>query len=179
MYEETKAELVASGNYNTKRLIRFTYGNTHKEVDYPQARDGSGKSNEWIMNLSINDGKENVGKYIQSVTYILHPTYANSVIKVIQAPFTIRRLAWGYFDVTMKIKFFPKYGQEDVELVHNLRFAGGGLKKSVLLKVDDLEKFKKPNQTINTAELQADKAMVEEIVKFIKSKKGKDVDNNV
>ena len=79
----------------------------------------------------------------------------------------------------MKIEFKHKFGQEDVELVHNLRFAGGGLKKSVLLKADEIEKFKKPNQTINTAELNADKAMVEEIVKFIKSKGGKDVDNNV
>ena len=63
-YSETKAELIASGNYNTHRLVRFTYGNTYEYVDYPQAKDGSGKSNKWTMELSINDGKENVGKYI-------------------------------------------------------------------------------------------------------------------
>ena len=34
-YNRTKAELVASGHYSTKRLVRFTYGNTHEEVDYP------------------------------------------------------------------------------------------------------------------------------------------------
>ena len=63
-YNVTKAELIASGNYNTSRLVRFTYGNTYEYVDYPQAKDGSGKSNKWTMELSINDGKENVGKYV-------------------------------------------------------------------------------------------------------------------
>ena len=63
-FEKAKAQLIASGDYCTKRLVRFTYGNTHEEVDYPQAKDGSGKSNRWTMALSINDGKENVGKYV-------------------------------------------------------------------------------------------------------------------
>ena len=126
-YEAAKKQLVASGDYNTKRLIRFTYGNTHAKVPYPQARDGSGQSNRWTMELSINDGKESVGKYVQSVTYILHPTYANSVIKVLEPPFRVQRLAWGYFDVTMKIRFWNKYKQEEVDLVHNLCFGNGGL----------------------------------------------------
>jgi len=61
---EAKKQLIKTGDYNTKRLVRFTYGNTHKVIDYPEAKDGSGKSNKWTMELSINDGKENVGKYI-------------------------------------------------------------------------------------------------------------------
>ena len=32
MYEEAKAELVALGDYNSTKLVRFTYSNTHKMV---------------------------------------------------------------------------------------------------------------------------------------------------
>ena len=122
--------MIKEGDYITKRLVRFTYGNTHEEVAYPQAKDGSGKSNRWIMQLSINvgDGKEHVSKYIQEVMYILHPTYAKSVIKITEPPFRITRLAWGYFDVTMKITFKRKFKIGTVDLVHNLKFNNGGLK---------------------------------------------------
>lgn len=86
-YEETKNDLIKEGKYFARQFVRFTYGNTWEVVDFPQAKDGSGKINRWTMELSINDGQENVGKYIESVTYILHPTYRNNVIKVTQPPF--------------------------------------------------------------------------------------------
>ena len=41
------------------------------------------------MQLSIFDGTEKVGRYIKEVTYILHPDYAEPVIKVTQPPFTL------------------------------------------------------------------------------------------
>ena len=81
-YESAKAKLIREGKYVTTRMVRFTYGNTWELVDYPEARDGSGKSNKWTMQLSINDGNENVSKYIKSVTYILHPNYSENVIEV-------------------------------------------------------------------------------------------------
>ena len=114
------------------------------------------------------------------MTYILHPTYANSVIKVIQPPFSIARLAWGYFDVTMKIKFYPKYGLDDIELVHGLKFRGGGLKKSVMISVDDPKASKalKTDKKQNP-EFESDKAIVTQIAKYVKGLGGKDKDNNL
>ena len=123
------------------------------------------------MELSINDGEESVGKYVQSVTYMLHPTYPKSVIKVLEPPFRIQRLAWGYFDVTMKICFWNKYKQEEVNLVHNLCFSNSGLKNSVLLEIED------DSKSIFT-DTEADQKLVESIATFIKSKGEHDIDNN-
>ena len=64
MYEKAKAQLIKEGNYISTRLVRFTYGNTWAEVPKPGTKYGHKLSNSWSMQLSINDGKENVGKYI-------------------------------------------------------------------------------------------------------------------
>lgn len=88
------------------------------------------------MELSINDGNENIAKYISSVTYFLHASFAKKVVRVTEPPFRITRLSAGYFDVTMQIAFLPKFKQKEVILVHNLRLIDGGLKKNVLLEID-------------------------------------------
>ena len=45
MYEEAKAELVASGDYNASKLVRFTYGNTHKMVPKNKDKPNGAKTN--------------------------------------------------------------------------------------------------------------------------------------
>ena len=45
MYEEAKAELVASGDYNATKLVRFTYGNTHKMVPKQSSKPNGAKTN--------------------------------------------------------------------------------------------------------------------------------------
>ena len=118
-------------------MVRFTYGNTWSEVKKPGVKSGHKLTNSWSMQLSINDGRENVGKYIQSVMYELHPTYRSPNRRVTEAPFRIATTAWGYFDVTMRIKFKPKFKQPDAVLVHNLCFKPNGMRKSIFLEVDE------------------------------------------
>ena len=66
VYAKAKAELIKEGNYfNGTRLVRFTYGNTWAEIKKPGVKSGHKLTNSWSMQLSINDGKENVGKYVQ------------------------------------------------------------------------------------------------------------------
>ena len=45
MYEEAKAELVASGDYYATKLVRFTYGNTHRMVPKKSSEPNGDKTN--------------------------------------------------------------------------------------------------------------------------------------
>jgi len=58
LYEKAKAEQMKEGNIITKKLVRFTYGNT-----FELAPD-TDSIRIWKMQFSLNDGKENIGRYI-------------------------------------------------------------------------------------------------------------------
>ena len=128
-FEERKAELQEAGEWlGNKRLIRFSFGNTHEEVEPTDAQREKAPRitvwHRWAMFLTLSDGAIPIERYIKSVTYHLHPTYKVSEIKVTVPPFIMSRLAWGYFDVTMDIEFQPSTGIGMKKLVHGLCFDG-------------------------------------------------------
>jgi len=136
VYEEQKEHLIREGKFITTRMVRFTYGNTWEDVPHPRFPDTK-RSNKWSMQLSINDGSECIGRFVESVVYELHPTYKVNIIKTSKAPFTLTRCAWGYFQVKMTIKFRREWNQPEVVLKHMLKFKEGGLSKSILLEVEE------------------------------------------
>jgi transcription initiation factor IIF auxiliary subunit len=72
--------------------------------------------------LANDPNKDKVGKFVDSVTYHLHPTFKPSVIKVTEAPFLISRIGWGYFEIHMEIVFKKWTGIPKMELDHMLAF---------------------------------------------------------
>ena len=82
------------------------------------------------------------------MTYHLHPTYAVSRIIVREAPFLLSRVAWGYFEVTMKIEFQPATGLGTKTLYHMLEFDGNGHTESILLQVADVKDRKAVAKTL-------------------------------
>ena len=108
-FEERKAELEEAGEWlANKRLVKFSFGNTHEEVANPKkARSDASKTNthRWCMFMSLSNDVEESAKFIKSVTYHLHPTFKPSKIKVSEAPFLLSRLGWGYFEIEMDIEF--------------------------------------------------------------------------
>ena len=138
-FEERKQELEAAGEWlANKRLVKFTFGNTHEEVKNPApARSDKTKTNthRWCMFASLAQGADETGKFIKSVTYHLHPTFRPAVIKVTKAPFLLSRLGWGYFDVKMVVEFQPETGLGTREIVHELSFDENGKSRSFLLEV--------------------------------------------
>ena len=65
--------------------IKFTFGNLHSMVENPKPSNSDKKmvnSHRWIMYVALASDKEKTGKFIESVTYHLHPTFRPSVIKV-------------------------------------------------------------------------------------------------
>ena len=76
-------------------------------------------------------------KFIKSVTYHLHPTYAVNKFYLKQAPFLLSRVAWGYFEIEIDIHFQPWTRLNTLKLYHMLSFEGKGNTQSILLEIDD------------------------------------------
>ena len=131
-FEERKAEVIAAGEgMGNKRLIKFSFGNTHEDVKNPKGKN----SHRWCMFASLAQGADETGKFIKSVTYHLHPTFTPSKIKVEKAPFLLSRVGWGWFDIQMDIEFKESTGLGTKRITHELCFDGKGKTQSFLMEV--------------------------------------------
>ena len=108
-FEERKEQLVKAGLWRGNKVaLKFLFGNLHSLEKNPKpANSDKSKVNchRWMIYVSLAADKEQTGKFIESVTYHLHPTFKPSVIKVTEYPFILSRLGWGYFEVHMEIVF--------------------------------------------------------------------------
>ena len=78
------------------------------------------------MFVALNGDNAATAKFIKSVTYHLHESFSQNVIKVEEAPFLLARVGWGYFDVKIDIEFQPWTGLKKHTLVHELCFDKNG-----------------------------------------------------
>ena len=103
----------------------------------PSQSDAS-KTNvhRWMMYVSLAADKEQTGKFIESVTYHLHPTFRPPKIKVDHAPFILSRIGWGYFEVHVEIVFKAWTKIPKMELDHMLSFENGGASGSFFIDVE-------------------------------------------
>lgn len=128
--------------------MKFTYGNTHKTiknwVNPRRPNDPPKETNEWKMYITINGKTQNTAKYIKQVTYELHPTYRDNIIKVTEAPFAIRRLAYGYFDLKMTVEFKAFTGLKPMNITHSLVFNDSFTEKTEYMEINDMKPEPKP-----------------------------------
>ena len=108
-FEERKMSLEQAGEwFNSRRLIKFSFGNTYeyvKDGKIIDKKEDIRQCHRWAMFASLSTGVEDTSKFIKSVTYHLHPTFRQPVIKVTKAPFLLSRIGWGYFEIKMVIEF--------------------------------------------------------------------------
>jgi hypothetical protein len=131
------------GNYHS--VIDSTNQNRHKWTSFVYLTKLNNGIKETVENLRkeadlellvnygehVTDCKRNQTPYdlipeekvIKKVTFYLHPTFTQSVIEVEKAPFTITRIGWGAFNVTMKVEFQDYLNMEPMELDHFLCFS--------------------------------------------------------
>ena len=133
---------MAAGDWNgSKRAVRFSFGNTHAMVPTPNnlKKDllNTKITNRWCMFVKLDNDEKESGRYIEQITYHLHPTYRINKIVIKEGPFLLSRLAWGYFDITMHIKFKAWTGLGTRELVHELSFTRGGKTESMFAEIDE------------------------------------------
>ena len=80
----------------------------------------------WTMFVTLNDSTAETKKFIKTVTYHLHPTYAVNKFKLKEAPFLLSRVAWGYFEIEVDIEFQDWTRLNTLKLYHMLSFDGKG-----------------------------------------------------
>ena len=122
-----------------KISIKFLFGNLHsmEKNPKPSVSDPSKQNvHRWMMYISLAADKEQTGKFIESVTYHLHPTFNPAVIKVSQQPFILSRIGWGYFEVHIEVVFKAWTKLAKIELDHMLSFENGGAQGSFFIDVE-------------------------------------------
>ena len=110
--------------------MRFSFGNDHKLVENPR-QVGKDKEltnkHEWNMFVRIADKNENIKNYISKVKYGLHPTFGVTEEVVKSAPFEMKKIGWGTFEIPIEIHFRKETGKkEPIVLSHYLSFEGKG-----------------------------------------------------
>lgn len=109
--------------------LKFLFGNLHSLEKNPKpANSDKSKMNvhRWMMYVSLAADKEQSGKFIESITYHLHPTFNPPKIKVSKYPFILSRIGWGYFEVHIEIEFKKWTKLPKMELDHMLSFEEEG-----------------------------------------------------
>jgi len=82
--KKKKEKSLSTSSETSIQVIQFHFPIEGTETD---------NSHKW--GLSISQGVEKVSE----VTYLLHPTFREPIVKITEAPFTISRIGWGVFDV--------------------------------------------------------------------------------
>ena len=121
-FETEKALAIKEGRYVNGSIVRFTYGNTWEDVPIEKPENAEEPkdeaalaaqlktNNKWSMELSINNGEELAGKFIEGITYFMYPT---SEAKADAPPFKVERVSQDYFDLIIKIRFRPEFQQSE------------------------------------------------------------------
>ncbi|CAD8064908.1 unnamed protein product [Paramecium sonneborni] len=110
--------------------VSVVYGNYYEHI-----KSNNKNVNQWILNVKMDYNKDSdraalknfdINHMIESVTYHLHETFRPNVITVKQAPFELKRLGWGVFNIPILIKFKKEYNIPNLEVDHYLSFQGNG-----------------------------------------------------
>lgn len=126
--EQERARLAA------RRLEHPTLyiGNLHS-LRAPQG--GSSNVHDWTFFVRMEDAEEEA-RYIERVAIHLHPTFRPSTLNLMQPPFAVRRLGWGYFVIRAEVTFKPEWGHETLSLQWMLDFEDQGSMRQVDLELE-------------------------------------------
>jgi transcription initiation factor IIF auxiliary subunit len=80
-------------------------GNTAKEITDKDILSKSKFDRLWDWTMFVRCKNEKDEQIIKQVDFELHPTYRDPKVRVVKAPFELKRRAWGYFEITAKITF--------------------------------------------------------------------------
>ena len=77
-------------------------------------------SHEWTVYVR---GQNNVdlSRVIESVTFQLHPSFAEPKRVLTEPPYEVTETGWGEFEIGIEIKFRPEVGEEKEKLMANLK----------------------------------------------------------
>ena len=109
--------------------LRINYGNSWEKVDHPKT------DNKWTATVKLSDANL-AAKYIKYVEFEVHPTYAGDhIIKKVNHPFVLQRLAWGYFNLPIKIYWTDIVDSTPLVIDHMLVFREEGSYANKIVKL--------------------------------------------
>jgi YEATS domain-containing protein 4 len=123
----------------------FVYGSKATRVQ----RNEEGKTHTWSCYVRSADGSQ-LGEYVKSVTFTLHPSFAESVRCISKAPFEVSECGWGEFDILIKVSFWDP-DERPVVFSHFLKLFPdvqhpGLIHEPVVSELRDEFVFKNPRQ---------------------------------
>ncbi|CAD8075822.1 unnamed protein product [Paramecium sonneborni] len=120
--------------------VSVVYGNYYQRINTQDKN-----MNQWdlIVKMEYNKSSDQIAlknfdlnNMIESVTYYLHETFKPNVVTVQKAPFQLKRLGWGVFNIPILIKFKKEYNIPNLEVDHYLSFQGDGSFQKQITKLD-------------------------------------------
>eukprot|EP00347_Sterkiella_histriomuscorum_P019741 403340466 len=136
-FEKRKVSLIQAGLWRgSKAPVQFTFGNLYKQTALSETRRNL---NVWVMYISLaNDPTRlKAGRFIESVTFHLHPDFTPNVIVKKESPFLITKLGWGEFEIKMEVEFKKWTGIPKMELQHMLCFEEQGKEHEFVIDIDE------------------------------------------
>ena len=91
-------------------------------------KEGAGNKHQWTMFVAFENDLQGteMKKYVEEVTYKLHPTFNPPSVTIKQPPYTLKRIGWGTFNIEINIKWKKEIKKSDTVLDHYLVFSGNG-----------------------------------------------------
>lgn len=139
-YKSRESKLLKEISLMPKHIkIRIAYGNTYFDIEKPKISRNSQHTvkHGYVLFVEQVSTSDNCN-VISSVDYKLHPTYAVTDYKIKSEPFILKRAAWGYFTVPIKINLKRgflnmKNKEKFIDLEHELCFNEGGKRNELIL----------------------------------------------
>ena len=113
-------ELKNNGDKDEREVEDIFVGNMHE-----LKRNEENNKHLWTMFVSTKKNNLVSSRDIDQVIYNLHPTFNPSRIIVKDAPYLLKRLGWGYFEIGITIKFKKNANRKDIKCKHLLNFDHG------------------------------------------------------
>jgi len=116
-------------------------GNGHTKVTNALPAGGSTtlmNEHQWVAYVKTARGSEyTASQLISKVVFELHPTFPSPTVTVMKAPFEVKRLGWGVFNIPIKVYWKPWLKRKSPETFeHYLSFDGNGDAHSDVIEFD-------------------------------------------
>ncbi|PVH13975.1 uncharacterized protein CXQ87_002097 [Candidozyma duobushaemuli] len=118
----SNSTIPASATALTKRTIRITTQQTIMK-DVPPVENYPMR--QWSIEITMlnEQGEEITASILDKVTYTLHPTFANPIRTLKQAPFRVEEQGWGEFDIPIAVHLVGLPGKQgERKFSHDLNF---------------------------------------------------------
>jgi len=114
---------------------KILYGNSHKLEEQSQYKDS--QAHKWTAFVRM-EGGELASKFIEKVTFDLHPTFKKNHYEFTREPFELSTVGWGTFEVPIKIYWKDWLKLPPAYLDYHLSFDGEGVTKTYTLEYEKL-----------------------------------------